>query len=74
MRTAGLPNLSFWETKNSGKYEIIFGKNEGISFPNEEIPRIIGFKDIPDGYGIHIGYKRIPTTANRLLKNDETKA
>ena len=73
-RTVGLPNFSFREIKSSGKYEIIFGKYEGITFPSEEIPSIIGFRGIPDGYGIHIGYKMIPTTANRLMKNDDTKA
>ena len=73
-RTDGLPNFSFREIKSSGKYEIIFGKYEGITFPSEEIPSIIGFKGTPDSYGIHIGYKIIPTTANRLMKNDDTKA
>ena len=67
-RTVRLPNFSFREIKNSAKYEIIFGKYEGITFPGEEIPSIFGFKGIPDGYGIHIGYKMIPTTANRLIK------
>ena len=73
-RKFGLPNFSFREIKSSGKYEIIFGKYEGITSPSEEIPSIIGFKGIPDGYGFHIGYKLIPRTANRLMKNDDTKA
>ena len=76
-RTVGLPNFSFREMKSSGKYEIIFGKYEGITFPSEEIPIIIGFKGIPDGYGIHIGWLRMvteTTTANRLMRNDDTKA
>ena len=72
-RTAGLPHFSFRELKSSGRYEILFGKYEGITFPSEEIPSIIGFKGIPDGNGIHIGYKMNPT-ANRLMKNDETRA
>ena len=50
-RTVGLPNFSFQEIKSSGKYEIIFGKYEGITFPTEEIHSIISFKCIPDGYG-----------------------
>ena len=54
-RTAGMPNFSFREIKSSEKYEIIIGKYEGITFPSEEIPSIIGFKGIPDGYEIHIG-------------------
>ena len=73
-RAVGLPNFSFRKIKSSGKYEIIFGKYDGITFPSEELPNIIGFKIIPDGYGIHIGYKMILTTANRLMKNDDTKA
>ena len=31
-RTVGLPNFSFREIKSTGKYEILFGKNEGITF------------------------------------------
>ena len=73
-RTVGLPNFSFREIKSSGKYEIIFGKYEEITFPSEEVPSIIVFKCRPDGYGIHIGYKMVPTAANRLMKNDDTKA
>ena len=54
-RTVGVPKLSLRETKSCGKYEIIFGKYEGITFPSEEIPSKIVFKGFPDGYGIHIG-------------------
>ena len=42
-RTIGLRHFSFRELKSSGKYEIFFGKYEGITFPIEEIPSIIGF-------------------------------
>ena len=65
-RTIGLPNFSFRELESSGKYEILFGKYEGITFPSEEILSSIGFKGIPDGNGIHIGYKMIPN-ANRFM-------
>ena len=51
----------------------MLGKYEGITFPSEEIPRIIGFEGIPDGNGIHIGYKMNPNE-NRLMKSDDTKA
>ena len=34
-RTIGLPHFSFRELKSSGKYEILFGKYEGITFPSE---------------------------------------
>ena len=73
-RTVGLPNFSFREIKSTGKYEILFGKNEGITFPSEEIPSIVGFTGIPDKHGVHIGYKMNTATSNKLMKSDETKA
>ena len=72
-RTVGLPHFSFREIKSSGKYEILLRKYEGITFPSEEIPSIIGFEGIPDENGIHIGYKMNPNV-NRLMKSDDTKA
>ena len=72
-RTVGLPHFSFREIKSSGKYETLLGKYEGITFPSEEIPSIIGLEGIPDSNGIHIGYKMNPNE-NRLMKSDETKA
>ena len=72
-RTVGLPIFSFREIKCSGKFETVFGKYEGITFPRDEIPSIIGFKSVPDGRGTHIGYK-LDTTANKLIKKDDTKA
>ena len=72
-RTIRLPHFPFRELKSSGKYEILFIKYEGITFPGEEIPSIIGFKGIPDSNGIHIGYKMIPK-ASRFMKSDDTKA
>ena len=72
-RTVGLPNFSFTEIKSSGKFEIVFGKCEGITFPSDEIPSIIGFKGVPDGRRTHIGYK-MDRTANKLMKKDDTKA
>ena len=73
-RTVGLPNFSFREIKKTGKFEILMGKNEGITFPSKEIPSIIGFSVIPDGSGVHIGYKMESATSNRLMKSDETAA
>ena len=58
---------------STGKYEIIFGKYEGITFPSEEIPNIVGFSGIPVGRGVHIGYKMGSVTSNRLMKSDEKK-
>ena len=43
-RTVGLPKFSFREIKSSGKFETLFGKYEGITFPSDEIPCIIGFR------------------------------
>ena len=68
-RTVGLPNFSFREIESSGKFEIVFGKYEGITFPSDEIPSIIGFKGVPDGRGTHIGYKR-NAIANKLMQKD----
>ena len=72
-RTVGLPNFSFREIKSSGKFEIVFGEYEGIAFPSDEIPSIIGFKGVPDGRGTHIGYK-MDATANKLMKRADNKA
>ena len=71
-RTVGLPNFSFREIKGSGKFEIVFGNYEGITFPSDKIPSIIGFKGVPDGRGTHIGYK-MDTIANKLMKKYVTK-
>ena len=72
-RTAGVPHFSFREIRNSGKYEILFGKLELITFLSKEIPSILGFEGVPDGNGILIGYK-MNTTAEKLMKSDETEA
>ena len=72
-RTVGLPNFSFREIKSSGKFEIVFGKYEGITLPSDEIPSIIGFKGTPDGRGTLIGYI-MDTIANKLMKKDDIKA
>ena len=61
------------KNKSSGKYEILLGKYEGITFPSAQNPSIIGFDGIPDGIGIHIGYKMNPNE-NRFMKSDDTKA
>ena len=73
-RTVGLPNFSFREIKSTGKYEILFGNNEGITFPSEEIPSIVGSTGIADKHGVHIGYKKNTATSNKLMKSNETKA
>ena len=73
-RTVELTNCSIRETKRTGKYEIIFGKNDRITFPCEEIPSIVGFTGISVKHGVHVGYKINTATSNKLMKSDETKA
>ena len=51
----------------------MFGKHKGITFLSIEIPSILGFEGVPDGNGIHIGYK-MNTTADKLKRSDDTKA
>ena len=63
-RTVGLPKFSFREIKNSGKFEIVFGKFEEITFPSDKIPSIIRFKGVSDGRGSHIGTKRTQSQKN----------
>ena len=72
-RTVGLPNFLFREIKSSGKYEIVFGKYEGITCPSDENSSIISFNGVPDGRGTHIGYK-IDTIANKLMQKEDTRA
>ena len=67
-RTVGLPSFLFREIKSTGKYEILFGKNVGITFHSEEIFSIVGFTGLPDKHDVHIGYKM------NTVKSDETKA
>ena len=73
-RTVGLQNFSFKEIKRTEKFEFLMCKNEGITFPSKEIPSIIGILGIPDGSGVHIGYKMKSATRHRLMKSDQTAA
>ena len=73
-QTVGLPSFLFCEIKSTGKFEILFGKNEGITFPSEEIPSIVGFTGLPDKHDVHIGYKVNTATSNKLMRSYETKA
>ena len=61
------------EIKKTGKFEILTGKDEGTTFSSKKITSIIGFSGIPDGSGVHIGYKMKSATSNRLM-SDETAA
>ena len=59
--------------KSSGKYENLFGKYVGITFPSGENPSIMRFIGITDGTGKHIGYKMI-SNANSFMKRYDRKA
>ena len=55
LKTAtGLPHFDFQFNKINGVL-FFFGKNEGITFPDNEIPSILGFNGIHDGSGYRIG-------------------
>ena len=73
-RTVGLHKFLFCEIESTEKYEIRFGKNEGITFPSEEKNSVVGFANFPGKHGVHIGYKRNTATSNKLMKSDEKKA
>ena len=57
--STGLPLFSYQFDNVAGILVLYFGKNEGITFPDEEIPSILGFEGMPDGSGFHIGYKML---------------
>ena len=58
LKTASrLPHFDYQYTKINGVLLPFFGKNEGITFLDNEIPSILGFNGIHDGPGYHIGYK-----------------
>ena len=71
-RTIGLLNFPFREIKSTGKYEILFGKIEGIIFPMGEILSLVDFTGIPDEHGVQ--NKMNTAISNKLMKSDETKA
>ena len=50
-----------------------FGKNEGITFPDNKFPSILGFNGTHDGSGYHIGYKMLDTFENLAMTEDEEK-
>ena len=58
--TIGLPHFSFRELKSSGKYEILFGKYEGTSFPSMEIPSVLDLKKLFMAMEYILGTKWFP--------------
>ena len=70
----GLTKFSHHYNKISGVLVLFFGKNERITFPDEEIPNILGFGGVKDGSGTHIGYKMIDSFDNLAMSDGEAKA
>ena len=52
---------------------LFFGRNEGITFPNNESPSILDFNGFHDCSGYHIGYKILDTFENLIMADDEEK-
>ena len=73
-RTVALPDFSFREINSTRNYKILFEKFEGINFPSEETPSIVGFTRIPDKQSVHNNNKMKTATSKKLMKSDETKA
>ena len=74
LKTAtGLPHFDYQFNKITGILFLFFGKNEGITFPDNKIPSILGFSGIHDGSGYHIGYKMLETVENLTMADDEEK-
>ena len=53
---------------------LFFGRNEGITFPDEEILRTLCFGGIKDGSGAHFGHKMIDSFDNLAMNDREAKA
>ena len=70
----GLTKFSHQYNKITDVLRLLFGKNEGITFPDEEIPRILGFGGIKYGSGTHVGYKMIDSFDNLAMCEGEEKA
>ena len=77
VRIASLKQFDRRFDKVTQKLTLKFGKNEGLSFQDNEIPSILGFKGTPDpsnsGF-VQIGYKKNvengnPNAPNRHLAN-----
>ena len=74
LKTAsGLPHYDYQFNKINGVLFLFFVKIEGITFPDNEIPSILGFNGIHDWPGYHIGYKMLDTFENLTMADDEEK-
>ena len=56
-----------------GFWFLFLGKNEGITFPDNKIPSILGFIGIHDRSGYHIRYTILETFENLAMADDEEK-
>ena len=63
-----MPHFDYQFNKINGVLFLFFGKNEKITFPDNEIPSILGFNGIHDGPGYHIGF-----FGNLTMADDEEK-
>ena len=52
-------------------YFSFFGKNQTITFPDNEVPSILDFSGIHDRSGYHIGCKMLDTFENLTMADDE---
>ena len=72
MKTAtGLHHFDYQFYNINGVLFLFLRKNEGITFPDNEIPSILGFNGIHVGSGYHIGYKMLETFENLTTADDE---
>ena len=72
LKTAtGLPHFDYQIIKINGILFLFFGKNEGITFPDNGIPSTLGFNGIHDESGYHIRYKMLETFENLTMADDE---
>ena len=70
----GLNKISHQYNKITGGLVLFFGKNEGITFPDKEIPSFLGFGGIKDDSSTHIGYRIIDSFNNFAKSDGEAKA
>ena len=68
-----LPHFEYQFNKINGVLFLFFSKNEGITFPDNEIPSILAFNGIHDGSGCYRRYKLLEAFENLTMADDEKK-
>ena len=68
-----LPHFDYQFIKINRILFVFFGKNERITFLDNEILSILGFNGIHDGSGYHVVYKMLETFENLTMADDEEK-